>query len=239
MPRLLSTLDDNPSVRIVILKGSGNHFCSGVDLSSLSSFLGSQLGDNHVDGDKAREKLKRTIKHLQGAVSAVEKCRKPVIAAVHGACIGLAVDLITACDIRYCSEDAFFSVKQVDLGSPAELGTLLRLPRLVGEGNARELALTARRVDALEAKQMGLVQRVYPTMSDMNQNVGKIAMDIAGKSPLSVIGTKDILLNIRDMSVANGLDYVAGWVAALLLSTDLKEAFTAKMEKRQPLFSKL
>ena len=99
LPRLLSTLDDNPSVRIVILKGSGNHFCSGIDLSFLSSFVGSQLGDDHVDDEKAREKLKRTIKHLQGAVSAVEKCRKPVIAAIHGACIGLAVDLIT--DMRH------------------------------------------------------------------------------------------------------------------------------------------
>jgi len=169
-PRLLSVLDENPSVRIVILKGSGKHFCSGADLSTLSSILTSQ-GEDHGDDDqgRAREKLRRSIKHMQAAISAVEECRKPVIASVHGGCIGAGVDLITACDMRYCSEDAFFSVKEVDLAITADLGTLQRLPRLVGDGNARELALTGRRVDALEAKNMGLVQNVYPTKSDMDE----------------------------------------------------------------------
>jgi len=239
-PRLLSVLDENPSVRIVILKGSGKHFCSGADLSTLSSILTSQ-GEDHGDDDqgRAREKLRRSIKHMQAAISAVEECRKPVIASVHGGCIGAGVDLITACDMRYCSEDAFFSVKEVDLAITADLGTLQRLPRLVGDGNARELALTGRRVDALEAKNMGLVQNVYPTKSDMDENVGKIARDIAAKSPLAVIGTKAVLLNSRDLSVAKGLDYVATWNAAMILSTDLNEVFTAQVEKRKPMFSKL
>lgn len=234
-PRLLSTLDENPSVRIVILKSSGNHFCSGIDLSVLSSVVGSQGEDQ----GRVREKLRRSIKRMQAAFSAVEECRKPVIAAVHGACIGAAVDLITACDIRYCSQDAFFSVKEVDLAITADLGTLQRLPRLVGDGNAWDLALTGRRIDALEAKQMGLVQKVYSTKSDMDENVGKIARDIAAKSPLAVIGTKTVLLNSRDLSVAKGLDYVATWNAATLSSTDVNEVFTAQVEKRKPMFSKL
>lgn len=238
LPRILSSLDDNPSVRVVILKGSGNHFCSGIDFSFLTSFVGSG-GENHVDDDKAREKLRRNVKHLQGTFSAIEECRKPVIAAVQGGCIGLALDLVTACDVRYCSEDAFFSVKEVDLGIPPDFGTLQRLPRLVGEGNARDLAFTARRVDAIEAKQMGLVQRVFRTKLEMDENVTKIAMDIAAKSPLAVIGTKATLLNSRDLSVASGLDYVAGWVAPMLLSTGFKESFTAILEKRKPVFSKL
>lgn len=239
-PRLLSALDDNPSARVVILKGSGNHFCSGIDLSVLTSIAGSERED-HVDDDqgRVREKLRRNIKHMQAALSAVEGCRKPVIAAIHGGCIGGGVDIITACDIRYCSEDAFFSVKEVDLAITADLGTLQRLPRLVGDGNARDLALTGRRIDAREAKHMGLVQNVYPTKSNMDENVGKIARDIAAKSPLSVMGTKAVLLNSRDLSVAKGLDYVATWNAAMLLSTDLKEVFAAQMEKRKPVFSKL
>lgn len=239
-PRLLSALDDNPSARVVILKGYGNHFCSGIDLSVLTSIAGSERED-HVDDDqgRVREKLRRNIKHMQAALSAVEGCRKPVIAAIHGGCIGGGVDIITACDIRYCSEDAFFSVKEVDLAITADLGTLQRLPRLVGDGNARDLALTGRRIDAREAKHMGLVQNVYPTKSNMDENVGKIARDIAAKSPLSVMGTKAVLLNSRDLSVAKGLDYVATWNAAMLLSTDLKEVFAAQMEKRKPVFSKL
>lgn len=237
-PRLLSALDENSSVRIIILKGSGNHFCSGIDLSTLSSIPGSQ-GEDHDDVGRVREKMRRNIKHLQAAVSAVEECRKPVIAAIHGACIGAGVDLITACDIRYCSEDASFCVKEVDLAITADLGTLQRLPRLVGDGNARELSLTGRRIDALEAKHMGLVQKVYPTKSDMDENVHKIARDIAAKSPLAVTGTKAVLLNSRDLSVHKGLDYVATWNAAMLSSTDVQEVFAAQVEKRKPMFSKL
>lgn len=234
-PRLMSALDDNPSVRIVILKGSGNHFCSGIDLFVLNS----SAGFEGEDQGRVREKLRRNIKQMQAALSAVEGCRKPVIAAIHGGCIGAGVDLITACDIRYCSEDAFFSVKEVDLAITADLGTLQRLPRLVGDGNARDLALTGRRIDAREAKHMGLVQNVYPTKSNMDENVCKIASDIAAKSPLSVMGTKVVLLNSRDLSVDKGLDYVATWNAAMLLSKDLEEVFAAQMEKRKPVFSKL
>lgn len=238
-PRLLSALDENSSVRIIILKSSGNHFCSGIDLSTLSSVAGSQGEDHDDDGGRVREKLRRNIKHMQAAFSAVEECRKPVIAAIHGACIGAGVDLITACDIRYCSEDASFCVKEVDIAIPADLGTLQRLPRLVGDGNARELSLTGRRIDSLEAKHMGLVQKVYPTKSDMDENVHKIARDIAAKSPLAVIGTKAVLLNSRDLSVHKGLDYVATWNAAMLSSTDVQEVFAAQVEKRKPMFSKL
>lgn len=238
-PRLLSALDENSSVRIIILKSAGNHFCSGIDLSTLTSVAGSQ-GENHDDdGGRVREKLRRNIKNMQAALSAVEECRKPVIAAIHGACIGAGVDLITACDIRYCSEDASFCVKEVDIAIAADLGTLQRLPRLVGDGNARELSLTGRRIDALEAKHMGLVQKVYPTKSDMDENVYKIARDIAAKSPLAVIGTKAVLLNSRDLSVDKGLDYVATWNAAMLSSTDVQEVFAAQVEKRKPMFSKL
>lgn len=112
---------------------------------------------------------------MQAAITAVERCRKPVIAAVHGACIGGGVDLVTACDVRYCSEDAFFSVKEVDLAIVADLGTLQRLPRIVGYANAMELALTARRFSGGEAKDLGLVSRVFGSKSELDKGVTMIA----------------------------------------------------------------
>lgn len=141
LPLALAQLDAHPSVRVIVLQGSGKNFCSGIDLST----LGHTASDSdHADGARARERTLRSIKHMQAAFTALEECRKPVIAAVHGACIGGGVDMITACDLRYCSEDSYFSVKEVDLAIVADLGTLQRLPRLVGDGNAMELALTGR-----------------------------------------------------------------------------------------------
>ncbi|KAH9328786.1 hypothetical protein KI387_000894, partial [Taxus chinensis] len=243
-PRALAALDENPSVRVIILTGSGKHFCSGIDLSILGTQLQSHTADANANGGcddqgRLREKIRRNIKHMQAAITALEKCRKPVIAAIHGACIGAGVDIITACDIRYCSQDAYFSVKEIDLAITADLGTLQRLPKLIGEGNAMELALTGRKVDASEAKDLGLVQNVFPSKESMEARVGSIAEDIAAKSPLSVVGIKAVLVRSRDMSVEQGLDYVATWNAAMLLSNDLKEALTAQLEKRIPIFAKL
>ncbi|KAF8044921.1 hypothetical protein N665_6019s0002, partial [Sinapis alba] len=139
----LSSLDQNPDVSVIILSGAGKHFCSGIDLTSLSSI--SEQSSSGGDRARSSERLRRRIKSMQAAITAVEQCRKPVIAAIHGACIGGGVDLITACDIRYCSKDAFFSIKEVDLAIVADLGTLQRLPSIVGHAKAMELALTARR----------------------------------------------------------------------------------------------
>ncbi|GLJ45819.1 hypothetical protein SUGI_0964210 [Cryptomeria japonica] len=238
-PKALATLDENPSVRVIILTGSGKHFCSGIDLSVLGAMLKSQAPDDGNDQGRLREKLRRNLKYMQSAITALEICRKPVIAAIHGGCIGAGVDIITACDIRYCSQDAFFCVKEVDLAITADLGTLQRLPRLVGEGNAMELSLTGRKFDASEAKVLGLVCNVFRSKEDMEAAVGIIAGDLAAKSPLAVVGTKAVLLKSRDITVDQGLDYVATWNAAMLLSDDLKEALTAQLGKRKPAFAKL
>lgn len=176
---------------------------------------------------------------MQDSITAVEKCRKPIIAAVHGACIGGGIDLITACDIRYCTESAFFSVKEVDVGITADLGTLQRLPRIVGYGNAVELALTGRRFTGIEAKAMGLVSGVFRDKKSLDDGVRLIAEGIAAKSPLAVTGTKAVLLRSRDVTLEQGLDYVATWNAAMLLSSDLTEAIAAQTQKKKPVFSKL
>ncbi|KAL1539228.1 delta(3,5)-delta(2,4)-dienoyl-CoA isomerase [Salvia divinorum] len=235
-PAALSSLDRNPDVAVVVLSGAGKHFCTGIDLRLLNSIT--QNAGSAEEG-RTREKLRREIKSMQQTVTAVEECRKPVIAAVHGACIGGGVDIITACDLRYCTEEAEFSVKEVDLAITADLGTLQRLPGIVGFGNAAELALTARHFSGLEAKRLGLVSRVFGDRAAMEEGVAQIAEGIAGRSPLAIIGTKRVLIESRDMAMQQGLDYVATWNSAVLLSDDLKEAVSAHLQKRKPLFAKL
>ncbi|XP_021723036.1 delta(3,5)-Delta(2,4)-dienoyl-CoA isomerase, peroxisomal-like [Chenopodium quinoa] len=232
-PKALKSLDQNPNVSAIILAGAGDHFCSGIDIKTLTSITQS------ADRARTNERFRREIKYLQAAVTALEECRKPVIAGIHGACIGGGIDIITACDIRYCTEDAFFSVKEVDLAITADLGTLQRLPVIVGFGNAMELALTARRFSGSEAKEMGLVTRVFDSKNDLDGFVARIAEEIAARSPLAITGTKAVLLISKDFSLDQGLDYVATWNAAMLLSDDLKEATSAFFQKRKPVFSKL
>jgi enoyl-CoA hydratase len=196
--------------------------------------VGREIADP-CDG-RSREKLRRLILDLQDTLTSIERCRKPVIAAIHGACVGGGVDLVTACDIRLCSADARFSVKEVDVGMTADVGTLQRLPRLVGEGIARELAYTARDVDGREAREIRLVNRCYDTPEALADGARELARAIAAKSPLAVRGTKEMITYARDHSVADALDHVATWNAAMLLSADLPEALAAAREKRLPRF---
>lgn len=167
-PEALYALDHNPDVNVIVISGAGDHFCSGIDLSVLKSISQSQDAPSS-------ESLRRQILAMQESVTALERCRKPVIASIQGACIGGGIDIVTACDIRFCTEDAFFSVKEVDLALAADLGTLQRLPSIVGYGNAIELALTARRFSGLEAKELGLVSRAFHSKHDLHQAVWDVA----------------------------------------------------------------
>lgn len=231
--RAMGWLDDTPQARVAILCGAGRHFTSGIDLSLLAS-VGEQAADPCAG--RARDKLRRVILDLQDTLTAIERCRKPVLAAIHGACIGGGIDLIAACDLRYCSADAMFSVKEIDVGMTADLGTLQRLPRLIGEGLARELAYTGRSVDGTEARELRLVNRCYDTREALMAGVGELAAAIAAKSPLAVRGCKEMITYARDHSVADGLNYIATWNAAMLLSADLGEAQQAARERRTPQF---
>ncbi|MFO1315921.1 MAG: crotonase/enoyl-CoA hydratase family protein [Burkholderiales bacterium] len=226
-------LDETPEARVGVVTGNGSHFTTGIDLSLLAA-VREKIADP-CDG-RAREKLRQLILELQDVFTAIERCRKPVIAAIHGACIGGGVDLVTACDLRYCSADAVFCVKEVDVGMTADVGTLQRLPKLVGEGMARELAYTGRTVDGAEAQALRLVNRCFGTKSEMLAGVREIAAAIAAKSPLAIRGTKEMITYARDHPVADALNYVATWNAAMLLSVDLPEAMTAAREKRPPRF---
>jgi enoyl-CoA hydratase/carnithine racemase len=226
--------DETDAVRVVVLRGAGRHFTSGIDLAMLAGIEQDVRDDCPA---RSREKLRRTILDLQDCLGSVERCRKPVLAAIHGACIGGGVDLAVACDMRYCSADARFAVKETDIGMTADVGTLQRLPRLIGEGLARELAYTAREVTGDEARAMRLVNRCFDTPDALFAGVRDIAGLIAAKSPLAVRGCKEMITYARDHSIADGLNHVATWNAALLLSNDLAEVARAAREGRLPKFA--
>lgn len=226
-------ISDTPAARVGILQAAGSHFCSGIDLSMLDTLRAPDPGGCEGRG---RERLLRAIRDLQDCVSAIERCAKPVVAAIHGACVGGGIDLVTACDLRYCCPEAWFSVREIDVGIVADVGTLQRLPRIVGEGVARELAFTGRRVDGREAQALGLVNRCFDSAEALREGVASVAAALAAKSPLALRGTKAILNHARDHGVAEGLEYVAAWNAAMLHSNDLDEALAALREKRAPRF---
>ncbi|MES2319128.1 MAG: crotonase/enoyl-CoA hydratase family protein [Pseudomonadota bacterium] len=226
-------IDDTPEARVAILEGEGKTFTSGIDLKMMMG-LGPQI-QNDCEG-RMRESLRRVILDLQDTLSSLERCRKPVLAAIHGACIGGGIDLICCADMRYCSSDAYFSIKEIDIGMVADVGTLQRLPKLIGDGMARELAYTGRKVDAAEARDIKLVNRVFDSREALQEGVREIAALIAAKSPLSIRGTKEMMHYARDHTVADGLNYVATWNAAMLMSDDLQKAMMAGMSKQAPEF---
>jgi len=231
--RAFQFIDALPEARVAVLEGEGRAFTAGIDLQMMMG-VGSQI-QNDCDG-RSRESLRRLILDLQDTLTSLERCRKPVLAAVHGACVGGGIDLITCADMRYCSADAWFSIKEIDIGMTADVGTLQRLPKLIGEGMARELAYTARKVDAAEAKEIRLVNRVFDSPEALRTGVHDIAAEIAAKAPLAIRGIKEMITYARDHSVADGLNYNATWNAAMLMSADLEEAMNAGMTKRVPEF---
>jgi enoyl-CoA hydratase len=220
-------LDSEPSVRAVILAAHGKHFCAGIDLKMLMEVQG-------ADEDPARraEYFRRNVLGMQDNLSAIEKCRKPVLAAIHNTCIGGAMDMVTCADMRYCTEDAWFSIREIDIGMTADVGTLQRLPKIVPYAVACELAYTGRNVDAREAQQIGLINKVFADRDALLEGVREIAAMIATKAPLAVRGSKEMLLYSRDHSVQEGLNYIATWNSGMISARDLQEGLAAQMEKR-------
>jgi len=230
---IFNWIDATDEVRVVVLSGAGDHFSSGIDLQMLAS-VGSQLGN---DVGRNAEQLRRKILSLQASFNAVDNCRKPVIAAIQGYCLGGAIDLISACDMRYSTADAKFSIKEIDMGMAADVGTLQRLPRIIGDGMMRELAFTGRTISGEEARSIGLVNRTYADQQMLIDAVLELARDIASKSPLAIRGTKEMIRYMRDHRVDDGLEYIATWNAAMLQSADIKVAIAAHMSKQKPDFA--
>ena len=228
------SLGSDSAVRAIVLSGQGRHFTAGLDLQ----YAASQFPPSDDPG-RAAEKRLRHIKWLQDCFTAVEDARPPVIAAVHGGCIGAGVDLVTACDLRIASADAFFQVAEVDVAITADLGTLQRLAHFIPEGVVRELAFTGRRMDAGEAGRLSLVNRVEPDRDTAIAAAVELARTIAAKSPLAVAGAKMSLNYSRGRTVEEGLRHVAMWNAGALVSADLTAAIQARLGKTDPAFEDL
>ncbi|XP_065520397.1 delta(3,5)-Delta(2,4)-dienoyl-CoA isomerase, mitochondrial isoform X3 [Lathamus discolor] len=232
MVECFQAIAQDSSCRAVVISGAGKVFTAGIDLVEMGSELLMVEGD-----DPARKawNLRRKICAFQESFSVLEKCPKPVIVAVHGACVGAGVDLICACDIRYCSQDAWFQVKEVDIGLAADVGTLQRLPKIVGSQSlVNELAFTARKMMAPEAQSCGLVSRVFPDKGSVVQAAIAVAEAIAARSPVAVQGTKENLLYARDHSVPESLRYMATWNMGMLQSQDVVTAAQAAMDRKDP-----
>ncbi len=224
-----SRFDQDPEVRVVIIQAEGKSFTAGLDLME----AGSLVADKSAAG---RVNLRRNIEKIQESMNAIERCRKPVIAAVHSHCIGGGVDMISACDIRMASKDAVFAIRETKIAIIADIGTLQRLPHIIGQGWTSELALSGRDFTAAEAYHIGLLTRLCDTREALYREAAELAEEIAANAPLTVQGIKEVMLFNRDHGVYPGLKFVAQKNAAEIISDDLMEAFTAFLEKRKPDF---
>jgi len=236
LPEIVTGISDDASARAVVISSTGKHFSAGMDLSV---FLGGELDGEQAEAGRKHARLRSNAKVLQWSFTALEKARVPVIAAVQGGVIGGAVDLVTACDVRYASVDAFFCVQEINIGMTADVGTLQRLGTVVPEGFAREMAFTGRRYPAQRAYEVGLVQEVFADHESLVEGALETAREIAGKSPLAVWGTKVAMNYARDHSVDDSLDQIATWQSGMFQPDDMTEAFTAKADKRDPVFPDL
>lgn len=233
---VFAEIDARPEVRAVVISSTGRHFTAGLDLGAFAGIAAELTG-----GDRGRmgEQLRRSVLEMQESFAVIDRVRVPVLVATQGGCIGGGVDLISACDMRYCTADAYFCIQEINIGMTADVGTLQRLPHLMPAGMVRELAYTGRRLPADEALRLGLVNRVYDSHDAMLEDVRAMAAEIATKSPLAVTGTKRVLAYTRDHSVDDSLEYMATWQAGMFLTGDLIEQMLANREKRPAKFDNL
>jgi len=235
-PQALHSIDQSSEARVLVISSTGKHFCAGMDLQVFQTPDPKMFG-----GEQGRrgEYVRRLVLQLQECFNALENIRIPVLSAVQGGCIGGAVDLVCATDSRYCTKDAFFTVKETALGMTADLGTLQRLPALIPPGLARELAFTARKFKADEALNAGFVNQVFDNPDQMLEAVMDIAKQIAAHSPLAVAGTKHMINYARDHSVADSLQYMATWQSGMFHANDLMLSMAAQAQKQAGEFEPL
>lgn len=239
LPEILEEVNRNSEIRVLIISSTGKHFCAGMDLSAFDNGVANIPKEKRPDNARIGEALYRSAKELQEYISKLEKIRVPVIAAIHGGCIGGAVDLVTACDIRLATTDAFFCIQEINIGMAADVGTLQRLPRIIPDSKMRELAYTGRRMLADEAKESGLVSDVYNSQEEMVNAAKEMANEIAKKSPIAIYGLKALMNYSRDHTITDSLDFNALWSGAMLSQRDMEEAIKAFVEKREATFGKM
>jgi len=230
LPAAIREIDDEGNARVIVISSTGKHFSAGMDLSV---FL-NMKEDFKGDPSRRAERMRRMVMLLQDSFTAIEQARMPVIGAVQGGAIGGAVDLLSACDMRYCTQDAFFTIKETQLGMTADVGTLQRLPKLIPIGIVKELAYTGRNFGAAEAQQLGFVNQVFDDQTSMLDAVMKIAQQIAMNSPLAVSGTKTMINYAAEHTVAESLTYMATWQAGMFQMEDVFKAMEAQKTKTLP-----
>lgn len=235
LPAIIDALDREAVARVIILSSKGKHFTAGMDLEVLSN-----MGGNPDDEPARRaEQTRRWILSLQETFTQLEAARMPIISAIQGACIGGGVDMVCATDMRFCTANAYFNIKETELGITADVGTLQRIQHVMPSGLARELAYSSRNLGAEEALACGFVNKVYETQEEMLDAVRALATDIARHSPMAVHGTKKMLNFSRDHSVQDSLNHMATWQSGMLQVPDVQEAMQAGAEKRTPKFDNL
>lgn len=240
LPQIVRHIDDQALARVIVLTSTGKHFSAGMDLAVFADDDSLAGGDptSGTEGQR-REAFRHQVRMLQRSFNCLDEVRMPVLVAIQGGCIGGAVDMTSACDIRYATADAFFCIQEINIGMTADVGTFPRLCHLIPQGWLRELAYTGRRLPAAKAKEIGLVNDLFDTQEDMLSAVMETAHEIASKAPLAVMGSKTMINYARDHSIADSLDYIATWQAGMFQPTDLMESFTAKGEGRAAQFADL
>lgn len=229
LPEAVRELESSPGCGAIVLHGSGRHFCTGIDLGVLSTIA--KLDQNEAESAAT---LRDLILVMQNSVSSLEACAIPVVAAIHGACYGAGVDVITACDIRYATSDAIVCVKEVDVGVTADLGTLQRLPAIVGEGLARDLAMTARPISGADAERMHLVSSsAFASPEAVLAAAESTARELADKDAFALRGTKHVMNAARASANAGGLAYVAAWNAGHLKGRRLVALMAKEKAKKK------
>jgi enoyl-CoA hydratase len=241
LPQIVEEIDAGSLARAIVISSTGPHFSAGLDLSAFDPGAG-MGGLAEDESDRRRQhgaRFYQLVRHMQQTFSRLEQCRVPVLAAIQGGCIGGGVDLVTACDLRYATEDAYLTIFEINVGMTADVGTFPRIVKLIPEGVARELAYTGRRMPAAEAQALGLVNRVYADAQSLLEGVMETAREIASKPPLAIYGCKRMINYARDHSTADGLDYIGIWNASMLQPEEMAEAVTARAEKREGRFAEL
>jgi enoyl-CoA hydratase len=243
LPKIVEEIDAAGEARAIVISSTGKHFSAGMDLAVFTggAGVGNGGGGGQSDAEVGRQRANfwRGVLRMQESFSCLERARMPVLAAVHGGCIGGAIDMITACDMRYATADAFFCIQEINIGMTADVGTLQRLPKIIPEGIAREWAYTGDRIPAPRAFQAGLVNEVFDDHDSLVAGVLEIAGRIATKSPLAIWGTKEMINFTRDHTTADSLNYIATWQTGMFQPADMMESFAAKADKRDPDFGDL
>jgi enoyl-CoA hydratase len=235
LPLAAAAVAADRGIRVLIIAAKGPHFSVGLDLKEFGG--GFAAGASSPSTTDADERAYRAVRAMQASVTSIAELAVPVIAAIHGYCIGGGVDLVSACDVRLCDSLAKFSIRETKVAIVADLGSLQRLPQIISAGHLAEMAYTGKDIDAQRALDIGLVNAVYGNGDELLAGARSLALEMAQNSPLAVQGTKAVLGANDGRSVDEGLEFVARWNAKNLQSNDLREAMTAFMEKRPPVFN--